>query len=166
MAYWIISVWCVRFTSLSLDERVEFCCIFKTATLVYRFLHSGHPGYFNHLLSIWYERYCTRYNCPDKMFLDVPQHYPSVYKSNKHFGRSFVFDAPTVWNDLPDDVHSAPTLACFRKKAKILTLEKGFPTLAYKLSGVSLVLTRLLSMELWLLNLVMVSRLRVCLGRG
>ena len=34
---------------------------------------------------------------------------------NKHFGHSFAFDAPTVWNDLPDEVRSLPTLACFRK---------------------------------------------------
>ena len=36
---------------------------------------------------------------------------------------SFAFDAPTVWNeiDVDDVVHSAPTLACFKKKAKILS---------------------------------------------
>ena len=28
---------------------VEFCCIFKTATLVNMFLCSGHSSYFNHL---------------------------------------------------------------------------------------------------------------------
>ena len=36
----------------------------------------------------------------------------------KHLGHSFAFDAPTLWNDLPDDVRSAPTLACSRKKLK------------------------------------------------
>ena len=54
---------------------------------------------------------------------------------------SFAFDAPTVWNDLTYDVCSTSTLACFRKKAKILSLQKGFPSLLYKLSSVSLVLT-------------------------
>ena len=34
----------------------------------------------------------------------------------KRFGHSFAFDAPTVWNDFPEDVCSAPTLARFRKK--------------------------------------------------
>ena len=27
-----------------------------------------------------------------------------------NFGHSFAFDVPTLWNDLPDDVRSAPTL--------------------------------------------------------
>ena len=44
---------------------VEFCCIFKTATLVYKFLHSGHPSYFGSLLSTYCGRYSTRYNHPD-----------------------------------------------------------------------------------------------------
>ena len=37
---------------------------------------------------------------------------------NKKKCFSFVFDAATVWNDLPDDVRSVPTRACFRKKLK------------------------------------------------
>ena len=40
----------------------------------------------------------------------------------KHFGYTFAFAAPIVWNDLPDDVQSALTPGCFRKKAKILSL--------------------------------------------
>ena len=38
---------------------VEFRCIFKTATLVYKFLHSGHPSYFGSFLST----HCGRYGC-------------------------------------------------------------------------------------------------------
>ena len=52
------------------------------------------------------------------MFLHVPQLYPSVKNKKKHFGHSFAFHASTAWNDLPDDVHSVPTLVYFRKKAK------------------------------------------------
>ena len=36
---------------------VEFHCNFKTATLVYKFLHSGHPSYFGPLLSTRCGRY-------------------------------------------------------------------------------------------------------------
>ena len=85
---------------------VEFRCIFKTATLVYKFLHIGHPSYlsphlsihcgrygtkFLHIghpsylsphLSIHCGRYGTRYNHPDKRFLEVPRYYPSVHKSD------------------------------------------------------------------------------------
>ena len=70
----------------------EFRCIFKTATLVYKFLHNGHPSYFGPLLSTRCGRYSTRYNHPDKRFLEVPQFCPSVHKSKNHFGHSFAFD--------------------------------------------------------------------------
>ena len=59
----------------------EFHCIFKIATLVYKFLHSGHPSYFGPLLSTHCGRYNTTYNHPDKKFLEVPQSCPSVQKS-------------------------------------------------------------------------------------
>ena len=118
----------------------EFRCIFKTATLVYKFLHSGHPNYFSSHLSIHCGRYGKIYNCPDKRFLEAPQFYPSVYKSKKRFGHSFAFDAPTLWNDLPDDVNSAQTLACFRKKLKSYLFDKAF-TLVSKFPGVSVVST-------------------------
>ena len=41
----------------------------------------------------------------------------------KHFGHSFAFDAPMVWNDLPDEVRSATT-CLFQKKVKIVSLQK------------------------------------------
>ena len=95
---------------------VEFQCIFKTATLVYKFHHSGHPSYFSPHLSIYCGRYGTRYNCPDKRFLEVPQYYPPVHKCKKnHSSHSFAFDAPILWNDLPDDVCPVPNLACSGK---------------------------------------------------
>ena len=45
---------------------VEFRCIFKTATLVCKFLHNDHPSYFSPHLSIRCARYATRYNHPVK----------------------------------------------------------------------------------------------------
>ena len=58
----------------------------------------------------------------------VPQFCPSVHKSKKHFGHSFAFDAPMVWNDLPDEVRSAPIFACFIKRLKSYLFKKAFPT--------------------------------------
>ena len=83
--------------------QVEFCFIFKIATLIYKFLHSGHPNYFSPLLSIHCGTCGTRY-----------------------FGHSFAFDSPTAWNDLPDAVCSATTLACFRKNLKSYLFKKDF----------------------------------------
>ena len=68
---------------------VEFWCIFKTATLV--FLHSGHPSYFSPHLSTHCGRYGTRYNHPDKRFLEVNQYCPSVHKSKKTLRSQFCF---------------------------------------------------------------------------
>ena len=51
--------------------RVEFRCIFKTATLLDKVLHSGHPSYFGSLLSNCYGRYSTRYNRPGDIVQDT-----------------------------------------------------------------------------------------------
>ena len=111
------------FSNDSIGSQLNF------ATLVYKFLHSGQPSYFAPLLSSHCGRHSTRYNCPDKRILEVPQFCPSVHKLKKKiFGHSFAFDAPTVWNDLPDEVSSAPTLACFRKRLKLYLFKKAFPT--------------------------------------
>ena len=49
---------------------VEFHCIFKIATPVYKFLHIGQASYFDSLLSSQ-RRNGKRYNYPDKRFLEV-----------------------------------------------------------------------------------------------
>ena len=33
-------------------------------------------------------------------------HFASIYISKKDFGLSFVYDAPRIWNDRLDDIHS------------------------------------------------------------
>ena len=35
--------------------------------------------------------------------------------------------APKVWNDLPDEIRSAPSLASFRKKLKTYLFTKAYP---------------------------------------
>ena len=65
----------------------------------------------------------------DGVLLEVP-HFASTYKSKKHFGLSFAYDAPRVWNDLPDDVHSAKSLSSFKKKLKTY-LYKSLPSLVF-----------------------------------
>ena len=81
---------------------VKYCCMFKTETLVYNFLHSGSPSYFEPFLSLSSCSYSTRCSHHDHQYLIVPPFHSSVYKSVKHFGHSFAFDAPKIWNELPD----------------------------------------------------------------
>ena len=106
---------------------VRYCCIFKTATLVYKFLHSGSPSYFEPFLSFSSCPYSTRHSHPDRQYLTFPPFHPSVFKSAKHFGHSFAFDAPKIWNDLPQDVRGATSVASFRKKLKTYLFVKAYP---------------------------------------
>ena len=106
---------------------VKYRCMFKTATLVYKFLHSGSPSYFQPFLSLSSCSYSTRRSHPDHQYLTVPPFRSSVFKSVKHFDHSFAFDAPKIWNELPHDVRSAALVASFRKKLKTYLFAKAYP---------------------------------------
>ena len=49
----------LMFSNNSIGCTVEFCCIFKMASLAYKFLHSDHPSYFSPLLyllwKVWHK---------------------------------------------------------------------------------------------------------------
>ena len=80
--------------------------------------HTGFPRYFAPYLSSYSSSYSTRRSQSSGNFLVILKFYPSVYKSVKQFGNSFAFDAPTVWNALPDEIRASPSLASFRKHFK------------------------------------------------
>ena len=107
--------------------------VFKTALLVYKFLHSGHPKYFEPFLKLRDSVYRTRRSQSEGVLLEV-EHFASIYKSKKHFGLSFAYDAPMIWNDLPDDVRSAKSLSAFRKKLKTYLPTLVFPQFSFCLS--------------------------------
>ena len=106
---------------------IEYRSIFKTALLVYKILHCGYPKYFAHFLKPRQSAYNTRKSQADGVFLEVPLFATSIYKSFKHFGLSFAFDAPKIWNDLPDDVHSAISLHSFRRKLTTYLFAHTYP---------------------------------------
>ena len=54
--------------------------VFKTALLVYKFLHSGHPKYFEPFLKPRHSVYRTCRSQSDGVLLEVP-HCASIYKS-------------------------------------------------------------------------------------
>ena len=95
--------------------RVKYRCMFKTATLVYKFLHSGSPSYFQPFLSLSSCSYSTRRSNPDRQYLTVPP-FPFL-----------CLDAPKIWNELPHDVHSAASVTSFRKKLKTYLFAKAYP---------------------------------------
>ena len=98
--------------------------MFKTATLVYKFLHGGSPYYFEPFLPLSSCSYSTRHSHPDRQHLIVPPFHSSVLKSVKHFGHSFAFDAPNIWNELPNDVHCKHQLPLSGKSSKLTCLQK------------------------------------------
>ena len=68
---------------------VEQCMVFKTATLVYKFLHTGFPRYYAPYLSSYSSSYSTRCSQSGGNFLVIPKFYPSVQKSVKQFVTCF-----------------------------------------------------------------------------
>ena len=145
---------------------VEQRTVFKTPTLVYKFLHTGFPRYFAPHLSSYSSSYSTRLSQSGGNFLVIPKFYPSVHKSVKQFGNSFAFDAPTVWNPLPDAIRASPFSASFLKQLKTYLYTKLYPTLAWIIPWCSpWCLTPLLSMdiEIWSTAFFVFLRLRVLL---
>ena len=106
---------------------VEQRIVFKTVTLVYKYLHTGFPRYFSPHLSSYSSSYSTRRSESGGNFLVIPKFCPSVHKSVKQFGNSFAFDAPTVWNTLPGVIRASPSLASFRKQLKTYLYTKAYP---------------------------------------
>ena len=101
--------------------------IFKTMLLIYKFLTTGKPKYFASYLSLYTSAVKTRQSSPEKMFLKVPFYIPGVHKSKVHFNKSFSYDAPKLWNDLPLEIRTAPTLSCFKTRLKTYLFQKSFP---------------------------------------
>ena len=77
---------------------------------MYKFLNTGLTKYFSPYLIPYCSGYNTRSSCGDGNLPVVPRFFPSIHKSAKQFGHSFSFDAPTVWNSMPDDVCTFPAV--------------------------------------------------------
>ena len=80
--------------------------IFAPKPCILRNLRSKRERYGFSLLNLTVLQcaYNTRLSQSDGIILHVPQYQPSIYKSTKQFGLSFAYDAPKIWNELPDDV--------------------------------------------------------------
>ena len=74
----------------------EHRLVFKTPTLVYKFLNTGFPKYFAPYIFSYISSYSTRHSQSGSNFLVVPKFQPSIHRSVKQFGHSFAFNAPTV----------------------------------------------------------------------
>ena len=123
-----------RYTSItSVLEKLHWLPVeqTETATLVYKFLHTGFPKYFAPYTSPYSSSYSTRRSQSGGNFPVIPKFKPSVHKSVKQFGHSFAFDAPTVWNALPEEIRGSPSFVSFRKCLKTYLYTKAYPSQSY-----------------------------------
>ena len=93
---------------------------------MYLYLTTSQHKYFAPYLSLYKSAMNTRRSNPKNMFLQVPHYCSSIHKSKVHFN-SFSYDAPKLWNDLPQDIRSAPKLSCFESRLKTYLFQKSFP---------------------------------------
>ena len=71
------------------------------AILTYKILHDQEPSYLKDLI-----------NCNRNSKLYLP------YKSTKHGINSFSYQAPRIWNSLPETTRNAPSLPSFKTRLK------------------------------------------------
>ena len=119
-------------TSLQLEKHYIGCRLHTVQSLRLPCLYinsytvvTGNPKYFEPFLTPRHSGN-TRQSQSDGMFLEVP-YFASVFKSRKHFGLSFTYDTPMIWNDLPNDVRSANSLVSFRSMLKSYLFRKEYP---------------------------------------
>ena len=110
--------------SLSKIVQLELLQISKYTRIIQE---TPFPKYFAPYLSTYHTTYNTRRSQSVANFLNVPKFQPTIHKSTKQFCFSFAFDAPTVWNSLPEDICASPTIASFRKKIKTYLYVKAYP---------------------------------------
>ena len=92
---------------LPVDKRIKF----KLLLLTYKALHGLSPTYISELIK-WYNPRRTL-RSQNQLLLQVPSARTQYYGS-----RSFAFTAPTLWNALPLDVRTKPTLDSFKAALK------------------------------------------------
>ena len=92
--------------------------------------------YFAPYISSYCSSYCTRHSKTGGNFLVIPKFQPSVHKSVKQFGHSFVFDAPTLWNALSEDIQASPLCRHLQKMPQNLPLHQSISSLGLLTPGI------------------------------
>ena len=100
---------------------------FKTATIIYKVLNNGAPAYLSSILCRYACATNTRRSNPENNYLQVAKYKSSVIKSTVHFQNSFSYDGPTLWNTLPLNIRTAPTLSSFKRKLKTHLFDEAYP---------------------------------------
>ena len=103
---------------LCLPERVDF----KVAVMAYRALHGLAPPYLSQLARVADLPIRLRLRSSETHQLLVPP-----FRLSTVGRRSFPVAMATLWNTLPVDVHSSPSLTVFCQRLKTFLFHKSFP---------------------------------------
>jgi hypothetical protein len=108
---------------------VRYRCHFKILTLVYKYLSVGSPAYFGQVLQPYTSCVNTRHSDAKKRYLKVPKFKTKThsYVSKRRFDGSFMYVAPQLWNSLPIELRTSPSLYIFRRKLKTHLFAKAYP---------------------------------------
>ena len=103
---------------LRVPERVQF----KIAMLTYKVLHDTAPRYLGPLdrVADLPGRRALRSSSSGRLV--VP-----TFRLSTVGSRSFNVSAPRTWNELPEDVASAPSLSTFRRRLKTYLFQQSYP---------------------------------------
>jgi len=108
---------------LCLPERVDF----KVAVMAYRALHGLAPPYLSQLARVADLPIRRRLRSSETHQLLVPP-----FRLSTVGRRSFPVAMATLWNTLPVDVHSSPSLTVFCQRLKTFLFHKSFPDIVWQ----------------------------------
>jgi len=103
---------------------IKYWMNFKIATLIYKTLVSGQPGYLRNLLSTY--KYLVNY-APTCSLRSQDNHLitkPSVYTSIGR--RAFSYAAPQIWNAIPLNIRISPSVSSFKCHLKTFYFATAF----------------------------------------
>jgi len=84
---------------------------YKIALLTYRSRLTNQPPYLRNLLHVYQPSHCL---------CSASQNLSCITSCTTNFSRhSFIFFAPTIWNELPITIKASNTLATFKRQLKI-----------------------------------------------
>ena len=100
---------------------------FKINLLTFKALQTGQPEYLKTYLNPVVSVRNTRRSNPALNLLTEPFFDPKIHTRMKPLEKSFYFAAPRLWNSLPVQVRTAPSLSCFRSRLKHYLFELAYP---------------------------------------
>ena len=101
---------------LPIAKRIDF----KILLITYKALHGHGPLYLKELLQYKKQYWNTR-SADDSSLLEIPKTRLTTYGDH-----AFYFSAPTLWNRLPLDVRSKPTISSFKHSLKTFLFGEAF----------------------------------------